>query len=42
LFDAPASPHPALARLEAIDPDALSPREAIEELFRLRSLLNDH
>ena len=41
LFEAPASSHPALERLEAIDPDALSPREALEELFRLRSLLKD-
>jgi DNA mismatch repair protein MutS len=37
--EAPASPHPAIAHLETIDPDALSPREALEELYRLRRLL---
>jgi DNA mismatch repair protein MutS len=39
LFEAPASPHPAIERLQQIDPDALSPREALEELYRLRRLL---
>jgi DNA mismatch repair protein MutS len=33
------TPHPALARLEEIDPDALSPREALAALYELRRLL---
>jgi DNA mismatch repair protein MutS len=33
LFSEP--PHPVLARLRALDPDALSPREALAELARL-------
>jgi len=38
---APAAPdHPALAALAALDPDALSPREAQEALYRLVSLLD--
>ncbi|MGR8920478.1 MAG: DNA mismatch repair protein MutS, partial [Gammaproteobacteria bacterium] len=32
--------HPAVEALEMIDPDALSPREALETLYRLRSLLD--
>ncbi|MBP7623211.1 MAG: hypothetical protein KA763_04505 [Xanthomonadales bacterium] len=36
LFD--ATP-PALDALRALDPDALSPREALEALYRLKSLL---
>ncbi|WP_246333179.1 DNA mismatch repair protein MutS [Aureimonas mangrovi] len=37
---APAAPEPdpRLAALEALDPDALSPREALEALYRLKSL----
>jgi DNA mismatch repair protein MutS len=31
--------HPALAALAALDPDALSPREAQDALYRLKSLL---
>ncbi len=31
-------PSPALAALDGIDPDALSPREALEELYRLKRL----
>jgi DNA mismatch repair protein MutS len=31
-----AEPHPALAALRAADPDALTPREALELLYRLR------
>ncbi|MBK1658378.1 DNA mismatch repair protein MutS [Paracraurococcus ruber] len=31
--------HPALAALAALDPDALSPREAQEALYRLKSLM---
>ena len=37
----PAPPHPALEALAALDPDALSPREAQEALYRLRSMLDD-
>jgi DNA mismatch repair protein MutS len=33
--------HPALEALAALDPDALTPREAQEALYRLRSLLKD-
>jgi DNA mismatch repair protein MutS len=36
LFAAPAPP--ALAALDALDPDALSPREALEALYRLKAL----
>ena len=31
--------HPALAALQALDPDALSPREALDRLYALRRLL---
>jgi DNA mismatch repair protein MutS len=34
-------PHPALEALAALDPDAISPREAQEALYRLRSMLDD-
>ncbi len=34
-----AEPHPALTRLEAIDPDALSPREALQLIYELRGTL---
>ena len=40
---APAKPHAAgslQAALEALDPDALSPREAHEALYQLKALLN--
>lgn len=33
-----ASPSPALDALKALDPDALSPREALEKLYELRRL----
>jgi DNA mismatch repair protein MutS len=33
-----AAPSPALALLDAIDPDALSPREALERLYELKRL----
>jgi DNA mismatch repair protein MutS len=33
--------HPVVEALEMIDPDALSPRDALETLYRLRSLLDD-
>jgi DNA mismatch repair protein MutS len=36
----PGGQHPALAALAALDPDALSPREAQEALYRLKSLLD--
>ncbi len=44
LFAAPAAapepePHPALDALADLDPDALTPREALEALYRLRKLL---
>jgi DNA mismatch repair protein MutS len=31
-------PHPVLESLEALDPDALSPREALEKLYELKRL----
>ncbi len=34
----PPAPHPALAALADIDPDALTPREALEALYRLKGL----
>jgi DNA mismatch repair protein MutS len=37
LFDFPKS-HPVLAALEKIEPDTLSPREALETLYQLKSL----
>jgi DNA mismatch repair protein MutS len=33
-----AEPHPLISALEAIDPDSLSPREALEQLYALKSL----
>ncbi len=42
LFVAPPAPappqHPALDLLESVDPDALTPREALELVYRLRKL----
>ncbi|MGE5791328.1 MAG: MutS-related protein, partial [Bacteroidota bacterium] len=42
LFVAPPAPepagHPALELLESVDPDALTPREALELVYRLRKL----
>jgi DNA mismatch repair protein MutS len=35
---APASPSTALAALRGIDPDALSPREALDLVYRLKHL----
>ena len=35
----PEEPHPALEQLAALDPDALSPRQALETLFALKALL---
>ena len=45
LFAAPATqasqePHAALDELAALDPESLSPREALDALFRLRKLLD--
>jgi DNA mismatch repair protein MutS len=34
-----AEPHPALDRLAALDVDRLSPRDAIDILYQLKSLL---
>ncbi len=33
--------HAVLARLKEIDPDALTPKEALELLYQLRRLLDD-
>jgi len=41
LFEPPPAPHPALARLRAIDPDGLTPREAQALLYELRRLLGE-
>ncbi len=40
-LDAPefAEPHPVLAELAALDPDALTPRQALDTLFALKALL---
>ncbi|NOX75445.1 MAG: DNA mismatch repair protein MutS [Gammaproteobacteria bacterium] len=44
LFSSPTAPpakdHPALKALKSIDPDELTPREALEALYRLRDLHN--
>ena len=42
LFDAPPAPGGAELRkaLDAIDPDSLSPREALEVVYRLKSLVD--
>lgn len=36
-----AEPHPALESLAELEPDSLSPREALEQLYRLKQLLKD-
>ena len=36
---AEAEPHPLIAAVAAIDPDALTPREALERLYELKKLL---
>jgi DNA mismatch repair protein MutS len=38
---APASPHPLAEALDELDPDSLSPREALEALYRLKRLGRD-
>ncbi|MFL6775840.1 MAG: DNA mismatch repair protein MutS [Sphingomicrobium sp.] len=35
-------PEPLLAAIEAVDPDSLTPREALEELYRLKKLAAEH
>jgi DNA mismatch repair protein MutS len=35
---APVDPDPALTALDALDPDALSPRDALDALYRLKAL----
>jgi DNA mismatch repair protein MutS len=46
LFAATAEPErrpdPLLAAIEAVDPDSLTPREALEELYRLKKLAAEH
>ena len=39
---AEAAPHPALATLAAINPDELSPKEALERLYELKRLCGEH
>ena len=34
-----AEPHPALEQLETIDPNELTPRQALDALFALKALL---
>ncbi|MGR4000359.1 MAG: DNA mismatch repair protein MutS [Alphaproteobacteria bacterium] len=36
----PATPHPLLKAMEAMNPDQLTPREALETLYQLKTLLN--
>ena len=36
-----AAPHPAVDALRDLDPDALSPREALERLYQLKALAKD-
>jgi DNA mismatch repair protein MutS len=38
---AAATPDPALAALDSINPDELSPREALERLYELKRLRRD-
>ena len=35
----PVEPHPALSQLAAIDPDSLTPREALDALYALKGLM---
>jgi DNA mismatch repair protein MutS len=39
LFSA-AGPHPAISALEALDVDALTPRQALEKLYELKAALD--
>ena len=36
--DADPAPNPLLAALDAIEPDSLTPRDALEQLYRLKRL----
>jgi DNA mismatch repair protein MutS len=36
------TPDPLLAALEEVDPDSLTPREALETLYRLKRLAAEH
>jgi DNA mismatch repair protein MutS len=36
---APPAPHPALSALERVDPDSMTPREALDVLYRLKGML---
>jgi DNA mismatch repair protein MutS len=36
-----SAPHPAVDALEDIDPDELTPRQALEQLYQLKKLLKD-
>jgi DNA mismatch repair protein MutS len=38
---APSEAHPALAELERLDPDALTPKEALEALYRLKKIADE-
>jgi DNA mismatch repair protein MutS len=38
-FPSEAPPHPAVSALEQIDPDSLSPREALQKLYELKELV---
>jgi len=38
--DVPEAPlHPAVSELEILDPDDLTPKQALEALYKLKSLL---
>ena len=39
--EAEAAPDPLLAAVEAIEPDSLSPRDALEELYKLKRLASE-
>ena len=41
-LQAPDAPHPLETALAAINPDAMSPREAIDALYQLKALLSKH
>uniref|UniRef100_UPI0039180EB9 MutS-related protein n=1 Tax=Pseudescherichia sp. TaxID=2055881 RepID=UPI0039180EB9 len=38
LLAAPEEAHPAVEALEALDPDTLSPRQALEWIYRLKNM----
>jgi DNA mismatch repair protein MutS len=38
LFQPPPGPDPVHEALEALDPDGMTPRQALEALYRLKSL----